>query len=72
MPSKPLPEIAKCPFPPCKGKGVSSFAYTFPIYSGRRYLVACDKCLAEGPRRKTERASILAWNRAQRSERTQP
>jgi hypothetical protein len=60
--SKPLPKIEKCPFPPCKGKGVSA-----PSIIGG-FLVRCPRCCARGPIRDYERAAIAAWNRAQRDE----
>ena len=58
---KPLPEIESCPF--CKMKrGV--MAATPSGVMKYDYFVRCGymECFAAGPRRKTKRNAIIAWN----------
>lgn len=53
--TKPLPEIARCPYPGCGRQ-----PYESPLL-GHKWCVRCD-CGARGPVRKTRRGATIAWN----------
>ena len=60
---KSLPEIESCPF--CKMKRGALAAAQLSEYRNKvEYFVRCGymACFAAGPRRKTKRNAIIAWN----------